>query len=61
VKNKQNLLKKKKKFKKREKYDMSGSGFYLKNLVLLVECASFAGNKCCYERRGIRHDLHHDI
>jgi hypothetical protein len=61
VKNKQNLLNKKKKFKKREKYHMSGSGFYLKSLVLLVESARFAGNKSCYERRGIRHDLHHDI
>jgi hypothetical protein len=61
VKNKQNLLNKKKKFKKREKYHMSGSGFYLKSLVLLVESASFAGNKTGYERSGIRHDLHHDI
>jgi hypothetical protein len=45
------LLNKKKKFKKREKYHMSGSGFNLKNLVLLAESASFAGNKSCYERR----------
>ena len=40
---------------------MSGSGFHLKSLVLLVESASFAGNKTGYERSGIRHDLHHDI
>jgi len=51
VKNKQNLLKKKKKLKKREKYHMSGSGFHLKNLVLLAESARFARNKSCYERR----------
>ena len=40
---------------------MSGSGFHLKSLVLLVESARFAENKSCYERRGIRHDLHHGI
>ena len=51
TKNKQNLLKKKKKLKKREKYHMSGSGFHLKSLVLLVESARFAENKSCYERR----------
>jgi hypothetical protein len=40
---------------------MSFGDLCFKCLVLLVESARFAGNKSCYERRGIRHDLHHDI
>ena len=46
---------------KKEKYDRFAGDFCLKGLFLLAESASFAVNKTGYERRGIRHDLHHDI
>ena len=55
------MLKKKKKKKKKEKCDGFVGDLCSEGLFLLVECASFAGNKNSYDRRGIRHDLHHDI